>query len=222
MSHRKCISKTQYHLISAKQLGLAKPRPVYNWTQINMRLKAGITLKQCKAEFGISHKTIRAAVARGDLLDTIPRKPHTIDWSRSPFAEVKPKNPKAKGEKAEGSVLSKLLARGLTVLKPMGDNQRYDLVLESKGRFYRIQVKQVMLRNGVLVARGMSSTTHRKTGGSQSYKGQIEFFAYYYPPLDKLYIVPVKAVNTAIALRLTPPISKQKRGVKYAADFELK
>ena len=202
-------------------LGLAKSRPKYNWQKVNKRLKAGITLKQCCSEFGMCHKTIREAVTRGDLIDTIPNQPKKINWSNSPFAEVKAKNPKAKGEKAEGSVLSRLLARGLTVLKPMGDNQRYDLVLESKGKFYRIQVKKARLHNGVLIADAESSTAHRTNGGKQSYKGQVEYFAYYYPPLDKIYIIPVNSLNGSIALRLTPPKNKQIRGVKYAKDFEL-
>src|SRR5580692_8541807 len=131
-------------------------------------------------------------------------------------------NPKSIGERSEGMVLAALLRAHKVVLQPFGDNQRYDLVVDDNGTFSRVQCKTARLKGGVLVFDTCSSQTHRGRG-KQGYKGQIELFAVYSPDLDKTYLVPVDVVGDRGAmLRISPAKNGQTKGVRFAADFELR
>jgi PD-(D/E)XK nuclease superfamily protein len=48
---------------------------------------------------------------------------------------------KRKGDACETHVLAALVAAGLTVLVPWGDNAAYDLVVDLEARFLRVQCK---------------------------------------------------------------------------------
>ena len=60
-------------------------------------------------------------------------------------------NSKAKGEITEGLFIGKLLSLGYVVLMPFGNNQRYDIVIETNGMFSRCQCKTARYRNGCIV-----------------------------------------------------------------------
>ena len=51
------------------------------------------------------------------------------------------RHPKARGEWAELRFMLRATELGLPVTKPWGDNSPYDLVIETSGRFLRVQVK---------------------------------------------------------------------------------
>jgi len=51
------------------------------------------------------------------------------------------KNPKRTGELAEAAFLLKAQSMGFRVLKPWGDSERYDFVLDSGGRLWRVPPK---------------------------------------------------------------------------------
>lgn len=52
------------------------------------------------------------------------------------------------GELSEASIVLALLRHDLTVLRPYGDSQRYDLVVEQNERFFRVQCKTGRLSRG--------------------------------------------------------------------------
>ena len=52
-----------------------------------------------------------------------------------------PLNCKAKGDLAELAFLHKAASLGFGVAKPYGDNERYDFILDSGERFWRVQVR---------------------------------------------------------------------------------
>jgi hypothetical protein len=52
-----------------------------------------------------------------------------------------PRNNKGKGELAELAFLYKASGLGFGVAKPYGDNERYDFILDSGERFWRVQVR---------------------------------------------------------------------------------
>ena len=56
-------------------------------------------------------------------------------------------NSKDVGEISEGMVLAALLRARKIVLRPFGDNQRYDLVVDEDGTFVRIQCKTARLKD---------------------------------------------------------------------------
>jgi len=131
-------------------------------------------------------------------------------------------NPKMIGEKSEGMILAALLRAGKVVLQPFGDNQRYDLVVDENGVFVRIQCKTARLLNDGTVLQFETRSTGYDGLHKRNYRGQIEFFGVYSPDLDKVYLVPVDAVGIGGAhLRLKPPANRQKKGVRYASEFEM-
>ena len=50
-------------------------------------------------------------------------------------------NPKRKGELAEAAFLLKAQSMGFRVARPWGDSDRYDFILDSGARLWRVQLK---------------------------------------------------------------------------------
>jgi len=138
-------------------------------------------------------------------------------------------NHKTVGERSEAIIIAKLLEVGYGVLTPFGENKRYDLVIEdADGNFYRIQCKTGWLENeAAYIVFATSSMYYRvKDGraghGRKDYRGQIDYFAVYSPDTKKVYLVPIDHVGKATAyLRLVATANNQKKGVRWAQDYEL-
>jgi hypothetical protein len=138
-------------------------------------------------------------------------------------------NKKGLGERSEAVITYRLLEAGYNVLKPYGDNTRYDLVIEdADGRFWKVQCKTTWMSpdNNCIIFATASNESRIKDGrwgyGRKSYRGEIHYFAAYSPHTDKVYLVPVDHVGTTNAyLRLVETENKQKKGVHWARDYEL-
>ena len=130
-------------------------------------------------------------------------------------------DPKSIGERSEGQIVAAFLRAGKVVLCPLGDNQRYDLVLDEGGKFVRVQCKTGRIEKGAIVFNTRSTNWYTHEG--RDYRGQADLFAVYVPALDKVYTIPVDDVGvTACNLRLNPPRNGQMRGVRLAENFEFK
>ena len=58
--------------------------------------------------------------------------------------------------------------------------------------------------------------------GPQSYLGQADIFGVYFPRDQSVYLVPIDAVAESEGrLRLEPTRNHQKRGIRFAADYEI-
>jgi hypothetical protein len=104
--------------------------------------------------------------------------------------EASHKTRKWAGEQAEAAFLNKATSLGLSVSKPWGDSERYDLIVDSGRRLLRVQVKSTRYvsaqRFGFVIKMGC--------GGAALYtEDEIDFLAIYIVPLDLWYIIPVKA-----------------------------
>jgi PD-(D/E)XK endonuclease len=131
-------------------------------------------------------------------------------------------NTKDVGEKSEAKILSALLDKNLTVLKPWGDNKRYDFVVEKDGVFYRIQCKTGRKDNEVINFCPRSVTTKNGKAVSVSYIGQIDFFMVYCPDTNSIYCLKVdECPIDKCYLRLSPTKNKQNKGIKMASDYEI-
>jgi hypothetical protein len=133
---------------------------------------------------------------------------------------------KTKGDVSELFVTARLLELGKKVLKPVGDNSRYDLVVEeADGRFVRVQVKTAYIDSATancLRFPTCSSANHTTNAKKMHYRGQVDVFAVYYPVTRTVYWIPIDSVGTSIAsLRLAPALNGQNAGVRYAKDYEL-
>ena len=133
-------------------------------------------------------------------------------------------NSKNKGLISESKISTRFLELGYIVLKPMGDNARYDLVIEKRGEFFRVQCKTARTSgNGSIKFNTVSVVS--KAGGVQvtkPYNEEADFFAAYSPDTRECYLVPVeKAAKSAFQLRLEIPQNNQEKGINWASDFIL-
>ncbi len=114
------------------------------------------------------------------------------------------------------------------VLRPFGENQRYDLLIEDGDRFIRVQCKTGRLRQGAVRFNTCSVNYHHPSNrGSKDYRhdyrGAADAFGVYCPDTDRVYIVPVDEVGTNVAaLRVEPTKNSQRKRVRWAEDYELK
>src|SRR5262249_16316917 len=118
-----------------------------------------------------------------------------------------------------------LTLQGKTVLLPLGDYQRYDLVVEDAGEFLRIQCKMGRLIKGAIVFYPCSVDSRSKQGGCirKSYVGEVDLFGVYCPEVKECYLVPVEVVpGTGCYLRIAPPKNGQKTGIRWAVDHEIR
>ncbi|MFC1511495.1 group I intron-associated PD-(D/E)XK endonuclease [Candidatus Margulisiibacteriota bacterium] len=126
---------------------------------------------------------------------------------------------KQKGCIAEAKVLSFLVASGYRVFVPWGEDHRFDLLCENKGKFLRIQVKYVTPKNECLEVplRSMNNWSTVRYSSANT-----DVIAAYNPHSDKIYFVPLKSFsNTAtLKLRFQRTKNSQKKHVKWAEDFE--
>jgi PD-(D/E)XK endonuclease len=116
-----------------------------------------------------------------------------------------PRNKKEKGELAELAFLYKAAGMGFGVAKPYGDSERYDFVLDSGERFWRVQVKSASSRAG----RGLTGyvvPSHTGRGRSlRPYKpDEIDFLVAYIVPRDIWYVVPVNQIAPFQCLSFYP------------------
>ena len=140
----------------------------------------------------------------------------------------KPKqNPKAIGERSEAIIIAKLSEVGYDVLKPFGDNMRYDLVIEdADGKFLRIQCKTGRSNGSYIEFKPASFYYHTRAGrttyGHKSYHGQIDYFAVYCRETKGVYLIPVEHTGKSqMSLRLVPTKNSQEKNVRWAKDYEL-
>lgn len=125
-----------------------------------------------------------------------------------------------KGNAAEARLLAELVGRGYDVLVPFGGGQPYDLALDLGDLVLKVQCKTAWLTaGGSCLMFNCRSTDHGR--GPQRYEGLADVFGVSLPP-DSVYLVPLHSVGGFVGrLRLEPTRNNQKRGVRFAAEFEI-
>lgn len=125
-----------------------------------------------------------------------------------------------KGNTTEAAVLGAFVELDFAVLVPFGEGHPYDLVLQvSGGVFLRIQCKTARVYKGCVVFNSRS-TDHGR--GQGTYTGLADLFGVFCPSTRNVYLVPVSQVPTSVVhLRLKPARNNQRRGVRFASDYEL-
>jgi hypothetical protein len=125
-----------------------------------------------------------------------------------------------RGNAAEAAVLHALIRHGVDVLVPFGSGHPFDLVLQlAAGPFLRVQCKRAWGLQGCVVFNARSTDHGRGPG---SYRGLADLFGVYFPPTDQVYLVPIDGVASFEGrLRLEPTRNNQKRGIRFATDFEI-
>jgi len=131
--------------------------------------------------------------------------------------------PSQKGAVAEAAITAMAIELGLTVLRPLCEGRRYDLVVDLEPRLLRVQCKLARRVDGVLY---VCVKTNRCTPGgyvSTSYTAdEIDAVGAYSPDLRSCFLIPIAEVagRRAIHLRLDPARNNQAQGIKWARDYD--
>ena len=108
-------------------------------------------------------------------------------------------NTKARGDLAELAFVLKAASLGFGVSQPHGDNERYDFVVDSGKRLWRVQVKSTCC------AFGKGGYYAQSCGGNHLYQAkEIDFLAAYIVPRDIWYVIPVNRIRSLHSLTLYP------------------
>jgi hypothetical protein len=105
---------------------------------------------------------------------------------------------KSRGEAAEAAFLAKAANLGFGICKPWGDSERYDFILNSGERLWRVQVKST----------GRFAEKRYRVKSSGSYTrytaDEIDFLVAYIVPLDLWYVIPISVAAAHKGLRFYP------------------
>jgi prevent-host-death family protein len=130
-----------------------------------------------------------------------------------------------KGNVAELAVAKEAARLGLSVLKPLTEHERYDLVIGIGGRLLRVQCKWASCRGEVIQVR-LRSSYHSPTRGyvvTTYDRGEIDAVAVYCGELDQCYLLPIDlaAGRGVLSLRLSQARNNQRAALNWAAQYEL-
>jgi prevent-host-death family protein len=115
---------------------------------------------------------------------------------------------------------------GLSLLKPLTEHERYDLVLGIGGRHFGVQCKWASKRDEVIQVR-LRSSYHSPTRGYvvKTYApDDVDLVAVYCGSTEHAYLLPVElfASPSMIYLRLGEARNNQRAALNLAADYEFR
>ena len=133
-------------------------------------------------------------------------------------------NSKQLGNLTELQCITYLYSLGCSVSIPYGNSDKYDLILDVKGRLYKVQVKHCAVyydKNNVpTVVRLKSSWLAHNTTGYQQTKylpGEFDLFATFYN--NKCYLIPFESSSFVKSFRLQTAKNNQKNKVHMLEDY---
>jgi prevent-host-death family protein len=135
-----------------------------------------------------------------------------------------PADQNIKGNAAELAIAAEAARLGLTVLMPMTEHERFDLVLGIAGRLLRVQCKWGSLSDEVIRVR-CDCCYHSPTRGyvrSTYAADEIDAVATYCEETRKCYFLPIEdfAGQKSIYLRVGSARNNQRASVHWATDYE--
>jgi prevent-host-death family protein len=133
-------------------------------------------------------------------------------------------NPNHKGNVAELAIAKEAADLGLSVLKPLTEHERYDLVLGIAGRLVRVQCKWAK-KNGDVVAVSLASSRRGPNGYiRRKYSAaEVDAIGAYCRELDSCFLIPIELVagHWTVQLRLAPARNGQRAALHFADKYRL-
>ena len=129
-------------------------------------------------------------------------------------------NTKQKGDTTEVKVLSQLIGRGYSVSIPFGDNDKYDLIVDTGRSLLRVQCKTGWIENEEKVRfKTCSKTTENGSDVTKDYDDEIDVFAVFCSETEECYWVPIEETGSkSTYLRITEAAIDHP-SIRYAAEF---
>lgn len=125
-----------------------------------------------------------------------------------------------KGDLTEAVVIAELKRRCIPVSLPFGDNERYDLIIETPAEeLLRVQVKTGWLSVGKVQFHAKSQHTNSQGNTYKPYDDDVDLFLVYCHEIDMLYLVQADVFEGSISLRVEEPKIENRR-INWAHEFE--
>ena len=130
---------------------------------------------------------------------------------------------KRKGIITEEELKLWFLKKGFSVSVPIGDDDRYDFIVDFDGKLVKFQSKTSNLTrvpgclNFATVSMKQNSTGNHRTPYT---KQEIDYFCTIHPENHQVYIVPVEECGNEFSLRLIPPKNNNWSTSHKAQDYE--
>jgi hypothetical protein len=122
------------------------------------------------------------------------------------------KNPKDIGELTEQIVITELMKMGIKILKPIGDNNRYDIVLIINNIFLKCQIKTANYKKEIIICKTSSTRINKSKNIHYFYKKkEIDLFLFYCYETKQVYVVWPEPKKYEVWLRLTKPKKRNSR-----------
>jgi hypothetical protein len=137
---------------------------------------------------------------------------------------MKTLTPSQKGAAAEAAITAAVIQLGLTVLRPLCEGRRYDLIVDLEPALLRVQCKLARHVRGVL---SVHLQTCRHTPHGYVYTNysasEIDAVAAYSSELNRTFLLPVAEISgmRGVYLRLEATRNNQAQGVRWASDYAL-
>lgn len=133
--------------------------------------------------------------------------------------------PSQKGAAPEAAITAAVIQLGFTVLRPLCEGRRYDLIVDLDPDLLRIQCKLARRVGGVLAIK-LETSRHTPRDGyvRSSYSpAEIDAIAIYSPDLARSYLIPIVDIcgRRGLHLRVAPTGNNQANGINWASDYEL-
>jgi hypothetical protein len=131
--------------------------------------------------------------------------------------------PSQKGAVAEARITGAAIELGLTVLRPLCEGRRYDLMIDLDPALLRVQCKLAQHRGGVLYVPLYTSRYTPRGYVRTSYTAEeIDAVVAFSPELQRCFLIPIDEVagRSAIHLRLDATKNNQAEGVNWARDYD--
>ena len=128
-----------------------------------------------------------------------------------------------KGAIAEAQVMAEAVRLGFEVARPLVEGRRYDLVIDTGQRLWRVQCKWAPRRGDVLVVRSRTSRYTPNGYVRTTYTAaEIDAVAVYSPDTERCYLLPIAMLDGKghTHLRLAPARNNQSVGLLWAADYD--
>jgi hypothetical protein len=132
--------------------------------------------------------------------------------------------PSQKGAAAEATITAAVIQLGLTVLQPLCEGRRYDLIVDLEPTLLRVQCKLARRLGGVLAIGLQTSRCTPRGYVRTSYSpAEIDAIGAYSPELGKCYLLSISEISArrSLYLRLEPTGNNQAEGITWARDHEL-
>jgi PD-(D/E)XK nuclease superfamily protein len=115
---------------------------------------------------------------------------------------------KALGEAAEAAFLAKVTSLGFGVAKTWGDSERYDFIVDSGQKLWRVQVKSSRRSDGtryIVKLKGAAAYTAK----------EVDFIVAYIVPENLWYVIPISVAAFRGQMYVSPHGTRHFRHEKY-------